>query len=180
VFRQTLVFEGSASAPLPSPDRDPTDHAVLVTYLPEAGVERPMVVDGRTVLERASPVVWLTFPGAHHDIGRFHTPDGVFTGYYANVLTPVEMEGDGDGGDVWHTTDLFLDVFVAPNGTVHLLDQEELAEALSRRWIPQALATTALKEAERLVREARAGHWPPPVAREWTLERARAIADPSA
>ena len=139
-------------------------------------MERPTVVDGRIVLEAASPVVWLTFPGARHDIGRFHAPDGTFTGYYANILTPVEIGRDRDGTDVWRTTDLFLDVFVDPAGTVHLLDQEELAEALARHWIDQATAAAALEEAERLVREARSGRWPPPVAREWSLERARAVA----
>lgn len=178
MFRQTLVHEGPPASAAPRRDGSPDRASVLVTYLAEAGVGRPVVVDGRTVLQEASPVVWFTFPGARHDIGRFHAPDGTFTGYYANILTPVEVGRDRDGMDVWHTTDLFLDVFVAPDGTVHLLDQEELADALARRWIDPETAATALEEAERLVREARAGRWPPPVVAEWTLDRARAAARP--
>jgi predicted RNA-binding protein associated with RNAse of E/G family len=131
-----------------------------------------VVVAGRTVLEADSPVVWLTFPGAWHDIGRFHTPDGRFTGFYANILTPVRIETEATG-DEWETTDLFLDVFVTPDGAAHLLDRDELDEARREGWIDAPLAARAEAEAERLVARARAGSWPPPVARAWTLERAR-------
>lgn len=158
LFHQTLVHEG--------PD-------ALVTWLPRAGVSRPTVVDGRTVLDADSPVVWLTFPDAWHDIGRFHTPDGRFTGFYANILTPVRIETGAE--DRWETTDLFLDVFVTPDGAAHLLDRDELEDAVRKGWIDRALAGRAEAEAARLVRAARAGDWPPPAARHWTLERVRGM-----
>lgn len=128
------------------------------------------------VLEARSPVVWFTFPGAWHDIGRFHSPDGRFTGLYANILTPVERLGAEAGADVWRTTDLFLDLFLAPEGGIQLLDREELDEALRRGWIDTDRASAAEREAERLVRAARSGEWPPPIVSVWTLERARAAA----
>jgi predicted RNA-binding protein associated with RNAse of E/G family len=139
--------------------------------MPRAGVERPTTVGGTAVLERASPVVWFTFPGAWHDIGRFHTPAGRFTGLYANILTPVEVGPD----DEWVTTDLFLDVFVTPAGAVHLLDEAELEDATARGWIDPALARAARTEADRLVRDAGAGRWPPPIVQEWPLARARDV-----
>lgn len=151
---------------------------VWVTYLAEAGVPDPVPVAGRVVLEQASPAVWFTFPGARHDIGRFHTPDGRFTGYYANILTPVERRApDRSGVEVWHTTDLFLDVFVTPDGDVHLLDEEELDDAVLRGWVDPATARSAAAEAERLIGSARSGRWPPAVVDAWPLERARAVAD---
>lgn len=158
MFTQTLVHEGEA----------------LVTYLPQAGVSRPTIVDGRTVLERASPVVWLTFPGRAHDIGRFHTPDGRFTGYYANILTPVVVERSA-AGDRWSTTDLFLDVFLTPEGETFLLDDDDLEEAVAAAWVDADTARRARAEAAALIDAARAGRWPPPIAREWTLHRARAV-----
>jgi predicted RNA-binding protein associated with RNAse of E/G family len=94
-----------------------TTDTVLVTYLAAAGVPRPVRVGDRVVLEARSPAVWFTFPAAHHDIGRFHTPAGELTGYYANILTPVEVRpGEGGAPDQWHTTDLFVDLFVTPAG----------------------------------------------------------------
>lgn len=136
----------------------------------------PTVVDGRVVLERRSPVVWFTFPGAWHDIGRFHTPDGRFTGYYANILTPVEVLKPEAGADVWRTTDLCLDVFVTPGGDAHVLDRDDLDRAVQEGWIDPELGETAEREARRLVAAAGGGEWPPPIVHEWTLARARAIA----
>lgn len=145
-----------------------------MTYLPEAGVEAPVTVGDRVVLEARSPAVWFTFPGAHHDIGRFHTPASRLTGYYANILTPVEiLPASTDGVDVWRTTDLFLDVFLTPAGEVHILDEDELRSAVRKRWVDAATARTAREEAHRLADLARRGDWPPPVVEEWTLERAR-------
>jgi predicted RNA-binding protein associated with RNAse of E/G family len=162
VFEQTLVHE--------------TD-TVLVTYLAAAGVPRPVRVGDRVVLEARSPAVWFTFPAAHHDIGRFHTPAGELTGYYANILTPVEVRpGEGGAPDQWHTTDLFVDLFVTPAGEVHVLDLDELREAVDRGWVDPRAAASAEREVRRLARLARHGAWPPPVVKEWPLERARSAA----
>lgn len=143
---------------------------VVVTLLEHAPLSRPSTVDGRIVLEPGSSVVWFTFPGEHHDIGRFHALDDRFTGLYANVLSPVE----GLDGAEWRTTDLFLDVWLAADGgTPLILDEDELEDAFARGWVDAANAAAARGEAERLVREARRGVWPPPVVAEWTLARAR-------
>ena len=180
IFHQTLVHEG--------PDG-------LVTLMDAAGVTRPTVVAGKTVLEPGSPVVWFTFPGARHDIGRFHTVDGTFTGFYANILTPVELDADPPGsgsgggapedpseasgagaGDIWLTTDLFLDVFLDLDGEVHVLDRRELREAVTVGWIDGTTAREAELEANRLVEAARVGAWPPPIVEAWPLDRAREAA----
>jgi predicted RNA-binding protein associated with RNAse of E/G family len=130
--------------------------------------ERSISIAGRVVLEDGSPVVWFTFPGAWHDIGRFHTADGAFTGLYANVIMPVAM----DGPYVWDTVDLFLDLWVDERGAT-VLDEDELADAVVRGWVDEATAARARTEIERMRAGAEAGRWPPAVVRDWTLERAR-------
>src|SRR5690606_32387535 len=105
IFRQTVV------------DEQP---GYVVTYLDSAAIGNALTVDDRPILEPGAPVVWFTFPDAWFDVGRFHLRDGTFTGYYANVLTPVRMEGDR-----WETTDLFLDVWAGADGSVALLDEDE-------------------------------------------------------
>ncbi|HEX2081817.1 MAG TPA: DUF402 domain-containing protein [Longimicrobium sp.] len=145
------------------------DGRCVVTFLPAARMKKPMEVGGRVVLEPGAPVVWFTYRGeVWHDVGRFHRADGTFTGLYANVLTPVGM----DGAD-WDTTDLFLDVWMGANGQVEILDRDELDAALAAGWIDAPTAASALAEAERLAADARAGTWPPAAVREWTLERVR-------
>lgn len=153
IFEQPLVHDG--------PDGK-------VTLKPAVELAAPMRVDGRVVSENGSAIVWFTFPGLWHDIGRFHRADGTFTGLYANVLTPVEMRRDGD----WHTTDLFLDVWLDDRGA-RVLDEDELEDALARGWLDRDTAERARREAEAIVRAARTGSWPPALVSEWTLERAR-------
>lgn len=159
VFHQHLVHDGED---------------VKVTFATDLTFEPPVTVDGETVLETGSEVVWFTFPGEWHDIGRFHTADGQFRGWYANVLTPPVFEA----GDVWRTTDLFLDVWLpAEGGEPKLLDRDQLDEALEEGWIGGATGKRALREGERIIAACRRGRWPPEVTKEWTRERARAALD---
>jgi len=65
----------------------------VVTLLEHTDIAKPIMVRGVTVLEPGAPVVWFTFPGRWHDVGRFHTAAGRFTGFYANVLTALRFMG---------------------------------------------------------------------------------------
>jgi predicted RNA-binding protein associated with RNAse of E/G family len=146
------------------------DGACVVTFLPAAKLRKPMEIDGRVVLEPGSPIVWFTWRGdVWHDVGRFHRADGTFTGIYANVLTPVRMDGAE-----WDTTDLFLDVWMDGDGGVQILDRDEFDAAVNAGWVDAETAARALAEAERLAADARAGAWPPAEVGEWTLQRVRA------
>jgi predicted RNA-binding protein associated with RNAse of E/G family len=151
IFDQRIVFE-----------RDD----VIVTVTDPIALAKPMRAFGQVMLEHGSRAVWFTFPGAWHDIGRFHRADGTFTGYYANILTPPRIEGR-----VWQTTDLFLDVWLPADGSVRLLDEDELDDALELRHIEPEIAERARAEASRLLLLTAEGEWPPRVAREWTLAR---------
>jgi predicted RNA-binding protein associated with RNAse of E/G family len=139
---------------------------VIVTLSEPLELAAAMVADGRVMLERDSVVVWFTFPGLWHDIGRFHRADGTFSGLYANVLTPVEIEGR-----VWNTTDLYLDVWWPPDDEIRVLDQDELDEALAAGHVDPTTAARARIEAERILDMAALGQWPPRVVDEWTLDR---------
>jgi predicted RNA-binding protein associated with RNAse of E/G family len=139
---------------------------VVVTLARNMELDPPLRVEDDVILESGSSVVWFTFPGAWHDIGRFHRADGTFAGLYANVLTPVEM-----AHDTWHTTDLFLDLWLPRGGAPRILDGDELDEAESRGHVTAETAERAREEARRLRRAAREGRWPPEVVEAWTLER---------
>lgn len=155
IFRQQLVHRSDAC---------------IVTCLEHAELRRPVRVRDAVVLEPGAAVVWFTFPGAWHDIGRFHTLDDRFTGYYANVLTPVELVTPVH----WRTTDLFLDVWLDGQGPL-LLDEEELSTAEAAGAVAARLGARARREAERLLRAGERGAWPPPICAEYTLERCRAV-----
>ncbi|MQA90274.1 MAG: DUF402 domain-containing protein [Gemmatimonas sp.] len=141
---------------------------VTVTFLPSADLDEAVSARKAVLLEPGAPIVWFTYPGRWYDIGRFHLADGTFTGFYANILTPVKMDRDR-----WDTTDLFLDVWIGADGTIQLLDESELQHAVDAAWIDAGTAATARQQADTLTRHARQGLWPPEHVRDWTLERAR-------
>jgi predicted RNA-binding protein associated with RNAse of E/G family len=142
---------------------------VKVTLAENVPFDPPIRIHGGIALERGSDAVWFTFPGRWHDIGRFHRADGTFTGFYANILTPPVLHPDGE----WETTDLFLDIWIDSNGSLSVLDQDQLAEAEQEGWISTDTAARAREEADRICKEFQAGKWPPPVVGDWTLDRAR-------
>lgn len=147
-----------------------------VTLMERTELTAPVRAGDAVILEPDAPVVWFTFDGAWHDIGRFHTADGRFTGCYANILTPVRFSGP----DEWHTTDLLLDVWMDTAGGVMLLDEPELEEAAAQGAITPELVAAAREEARRIMQLAARGEWPPAVVKEWPLERARGTLNPGA
>jgi predicted RNA-binding protein associated with RNAse of E/G family len=104
-----------------------------------------------------------------HDVGIFHDAAGQFTGYYANVLTPVVFHSTME----WETTDLFLDVWLGRDGQARLLDEAELRTAVENDWLDRETAAAARLEASRLLAAIAAGEFPPADVREWSLERVR-------
>lgn len=148
----------------------------VVTLMEHTPLPDPKEIAGRTVLEPGSPVVWFTFEGAWHDIGAFHLADGTFTGWYANVLTPVVLGEPEAGLWRWSTTDLCLDVWREARGDgVEVLDREELEAAVTGGALSAELADRASAEARELVHRARNDEWPPALVGEWPLERARRV-----
>ena len=161
--RQTVVYRQRVLA----------RHATYTaTFQPDTPLSRPLVVDGDTILEPGSPVIWFTMPDLWYDMGLFHLQDGTFTGLYANLLTPVEFVD----ANTWRTTDLYLDVWVpASGGGVQLLDEDELADAQEAGIVNGNQAERVRREAEDLMRRAEALIWPPDFVAGWTLERARSL-----
>lgn len=73
------------------------------------------------------------------DAFAVYTPDGEFKGWYANVAYPVLLEQTDNGSlVVWR--DLFIDIVAMPDGTVTVLDEDELAEFGLAETDPQLTA----------------------------------------
>lgn len=140
---------------------------VKVTFARDVPFDPPIEIHGEIALEKGSDAVWFTFPGQWHDIGRFHRTDGTFTGIYANILTPPLIQEEG----IWHTTDLFLDVWKPQGSGLSVLDRDQFQEALDRSWINEETAHRAEAEVAWIVARFQDGMWPPPIVEEWTRER---------
>jgi predicted RNA-binding protein associated with RNAse of E/G family len=149
----------------------------LVVDLPDVkvmfmeGNRGPTVtVDGRPALDEGAPAIWFVFPGAWHDVGRFHRSDGTFTGWYTNLCTPFEVRDDA-----WASTDLFLDHWLAADGTGQWLDEDEFNEAAGRGLLDLDTRSRVALEKHAIDRKLSKHAWPPRVARDMDLSTARRL-----
>uniref|UniRef100_UPI0025B9E64D DUF402 domain-containing protein n=1 Tax=Halovivax sp. TaxID=1935978 RepID=UPI0025B9E64D len=68
----------------------------------------------------------------------YRSADGEVKGTYVNICTPVELFPDRA-----RYVDLYVDVIRLPDGTVEIVDEDELAEAVEAGLVSEALAEKA-------------------------------------
>lgn len=147
---------------------DARDDRLVVTH--EIAPSKPLVVRGETVIARGYRAVWFLFKGRPYDVGRFYRPDGTWTGYYADVLEPVRWRG-ADPRTLEPLVDLFLDLWIAPDGEYTVLDEDEFADAIAAGRLTDGQIAHARRVIAELTAAAARGRFPPPVVRTY---RARA------
>jgi predicted RNA-binding protein associated with RNAse of E/G family len=143
-----------------------------ITLHEKTPLAQPIYVGDSLVYEPGAPIVWFVFPGAWHDVGRFHLHDGRFTGYYINLIAPVEIEGR-----LWRMYDLCLDIWITPDGAFQVLDRDEFDEAVDRGWIDAASAARARTELDRMLAQLREARWPPEIIRTHDLAAVRRLVE---
>lgn len=99
------------------------------------------------------PHVLIHRPGEWHTAYSFWQEDG--RRWYVNIEEPLRRSPCG-----FDTRDLFLDVWVEPDGSWELLDEDELADALERGLVSDEEARLAYAEAERAIRRLEGREWP--------------------
>ncbi|MCR4403937.1 MAG: DUF402 domain-containing protein [Candidatus Acetothermia bacterium] len=105
---------------------------------------------------------WSVALGEWHDLGRVYDLAGGLVGYYCDIIRPVRRTAAG-----LEVEDLFLDLWVSPDGRYLILDEEEFTAARSRGWLDGPTAARAWEELARLIAEVRAGRFPPEKARDF-------------
>jgi len=86
-----------------------------------------------------------------YNVFEIHGPDGALKGWYADICRPARLEGDALSWD-----DLALDIWMDPDGTMQILDQEEFAQVL--RELPPTEAASA-RGAVPALQDALKAHW---------------------
>ena len=125
----------------------------------------PALPVGETEVPPGGAILWFMFPGRSYEVGSVYDENANFLGYYTNFVQPPRPETT-----VWHLTDLFLDVWQAPDGPPKLLDEDELTEAANRGWVSTEDVARTRAEAAAVLRAARADRWPPAVVSRNPLE----------
>lgn len=99
--------------------------------------------------------IWSVMLGEWHDLGKVYDLAGELVGYYCDIIRPAKRTAEGLEID-----DLFLDLWVFPDGRYLVLDEEEFLEASNRGWLDDLTASRAKEELARLIAEVRIGHFP--------------------
>ena len=86
-----------------------------------------------------------------YNVFEIHGPDGALKGWYADICRPARLEGEALSWD-----DLALDIWMDPDGTMRILDQEEFAQVL--RELPPTEAASA-RGAVPALQDVLKAHW---------------------
>ena len=87
---------------------------------------------------------------------QFHDLDGNLLGYYSDIGMPAMQLT----ADTYQMTDLYLDIWLFPDGRLLELDWDEFEEALQNDILSVEQAELAKAAMQRLVREAADGIYP--------------------
>lgn len=116
---------------------------------------------------------WLQHfpPGAKHVITATFDAQGRFVYWYIDIVKEHGLDAEGIP---WYD-DLYLDIVILPDGTTHVLDADELDEALADSKITTEEWQIAWDETNRLLALLAHGPLPPMALREAHLAHLRAL-----
>ena len=119
----------------------------------------PIIQNGETVLGDNFAAIWFVFTGLWYDVGKVYNLENAWTGYYCDILKPVKRSVDRAGKlDCFEITDLFLDLWINPDGTYQIQDEDEFEEAVQNGAIDAELEAKAREVLTALIAEVEAGH----------------------
>jgi predicted RNA-binding protein associated with RNAse of E/G family len=120
---------------------------------------------GRVVVAKGYIAEWFIFRGKWYDIGKFYDRRRRFTGYYCDIIRPVSKLLT-DAANTAIITDLFLDLWITPEGQSLVLDEDEMQRALSKHIISTTLGKRARTELKVLIQLTKSGRFPPASVRK--------------
>jgi predicted RNA-binding protein associated with RNAse of E/G family len=154
-------------------DRRTTFDAILlhadrkvVIFSHRAQPSKPLYYASGAVIEAGYSVVWFLFKGQPYDIGRFYRPDGSWTGYYVDILDPVQWDEDNPHS-IEPLVDLALDLWIAPDGSYQVLDEDEFELVVINGDLTSAQASHARSTLADLVSRVEDGSFPPRIVQEY-------------
>jgi len=88
-------------------------------------------------------------------IMEIHSKTGYLLGYYVDLSTPVRKE-DGE----YYLNDLILDLWIYPDQTYLVLDEDEWQQAVQGEQISKEIQRTVKRTLKRLLKEIQSGKFP--------------------
>ncbi len=131
------------------------------------GMLAPLRVNGVEVIRNGYGMLYFAFIGKNYDVLKVYDEEGNFRGLYVDVLAYTKREGN-----TIEMLDLFLDIFIFPDGRAFLLDEDELEMALNYRLIDKETFDFAYQVAREILERVKSGGFPLKIVweydwREW-------------
>ena len=102
-------------------------------------VRKPRRQFGRVAIGKGYLAEWVILRGRWYDVGKFYDSKRRLTGYYCDIIRPVtRLLSDTTKTSI--ITDLFLDLWITPEGRYVVLDEDKLERALANHVISTSLA----------------------------------------
>ncbi len=118
----------------------------------------PIIQNGETVLADNFAAVWFVFTGLWYDVGKVYNLNNEWTGYYCDIMKPVKRSMNAAGElDCFEITDLFLDLWINPDGSYEIQDEDEFEEAVQNGAIDTTLEKMARDVLNTLIVEVESG-----------------------
>ncbi|MGZ6387694.1 MAG: DUF402 domain-containing protein [Ktedonobacterales bacterium] len=117
----------------------------------EARWMRPTLSLCYTIFETGDRFIEWYYTDRWYNIFEIHGTDGSLKGWYCNVAEPATITGN-----VIACRDLLLDLWVSPDGSMLVLDEDEFAADTELDAETRAAAVTALDELQRMARASEA------------------------
>ncbi|NJD02540.1 MAG: DUF402 domain-containing protein [Ruminiclostridium sp.] len=99
-------------------------------------------------------------------LSRFYNEQDIFLYWYCDIID-VLYNGDKDE---YTFEDLLVDVMILPDGTVKVLDADELAEALEKGLVSTEQACRALRTLNKFLKLVYNNEFPPEECKEWDMK----------
>ena len=132
------------------------DEEVLVSSFYDPHLKRPVTIDSEVVVDDKMAGITYNFWDKWFNVIRIYGRDLEFKGFYTDIITPIQK--------TWTlvtATDLFLDLFMFPDGRWTVQDEDEFEDAVETGIMDEGIAANARRALEEVVDRARSGDWPP-------------------
>ncbi len=124
-----------------------------------------IVINEKTVLGDNFTAIWFVFSALWYDIGKIYNLNNEWTGYYCDIIQPVNRSSNN-----FEIVDLFLDLWVSPDGSYEVQDEDEFETALREGTITKELASKARHALDDLIDNVTSGNFPPDFVRNYALK----------
>jgi predicted RNA-binding protein associated with RNAse of E/G family len=138
----------------------------LIVLSHEARPSKALYFGGEEVIARGYAVVWFLYKGQPFDIGRFYRPDGSWTGYYVDILEPVQWDEDNPDS-IAPLVDLELDLWIAPDASYGVLDEDEFEASVLGGSLSEAQAMQARATLTQIVSSIDDDNFPPRLVKDF-------------